>query len=267
MRERMNGHMAHGGPQCDFILQVLTSVQSAMALVHSYPFLMPPEPLLNVLAQQHGQTQAPGCLSDAEMIETDTNWALLAAYAIKVCAADHFEHVSLLGFDPSQDMLFRRQAPSCQTQCFQMLSADDVFGSQHTGAVSNPSCSLITDTPPVASSSIAAWQNSAPFAGGSLTTNQTQAASWKDSDPSALDSNALRTASQSPLLQHEQSWLPTEWNVQTPSLSQLLEQEAAPTARRGYDNALVQPWQGAVHSSDDDIVKQAIASCSDSLAN
>ncbi|KAL0031364.1 hypothetical protein WJX79_006461 [Trebouxia sp. C0005] len=38
-----------------FFHGVLTSMQSALALVHSYPLFMHPEPLLDALAQQHGQ--------------------------------------------------------------------------------------------------------------------------------------------------------------------------------------------------------------------
>ena len=78
-------------------------MQSAMALVHSYPLFMHPEPLLEALAQQYSQAGISGVAPKLHMqdAEIDAAWALLAAYAVQVCSADFSDYIPLFSFDPS----------------------------------------------------------------------------------------------------------------------------------------------------------------------
>lgn len=76
------------------MLQVFTSVQDAMGLVHMYPFLPDAMEYMECIASLQAlpalQPQAP------QEPVTQADWDALLAYCAKVTAADHFQYVPLL---------------------------------------------------------------------------------------------------------------------------------------------------------------------------
>lgn len=72
------------------MLQVMTSMQGAMGLVHMYPFLPDAMEYLDCIASLQGAPSAP------QKAVTLADWDALLAYCAKVTAADHFHYVPLL---------------------------------------------------------------------------------------------------------------------------------------------------------------------------
>ena len=72
------------------MLQVFTSMQDAMALVHMYPFLPDALEYLECIAASQPPAEA------REEPVTNADWEALLAYCAKVTAADHFCYVPLL---------------------------------------------------------------------------------------------------------------------------------------------------------------------------
>ncbi len=93
-------------------------MQSALALMHSYPLFVQPEPLLEALAQQYGQARILDVAPEPHMqdAEIDASWALLAAYAVQVCSADLFDYIPLFSFDPSQSPMMIDAPTTSQRQ-------------------------------------------------------------------------------------------------------------------------------------------------------
>lgn len=79
------------------MLQILSSVQSALQLVHAYPYLLEPTPLLKTLAEQCGQSPdpSPAPLSSEEAIALEAQHEALRRYVNHVTAKDCFEHASM----------------------------------------------------------------------------------------------------------------------------------------------------------------------------
>ena len=73
-----------------FMLQVFTTMQDAMGLVHMYPFLPDAMEYMDCIASLHG---LPDTLQEPV---TQADWDALLAYCAKVTAADHFHYVPLL---------------------------------------------------------------------------------------------------------------------------------------------------------------------------
>lgn len=77
--------------------QVLTSLQSALQLVHAYPYLIEPSPLLDTLAEKHGQLQngtASFASSDQQKMLV-VQWDALLVYISRVTSKDCFEYVPM----------------------------------------------------------------------------------------------------------------------------------------------------------------------------
>ena len=101
------------------MLQVFTSVQDAMGLVHMYPFLPDAMEYMDCIANLQG---LPEALQEAV---TQADWDALLAYCAKVTAVDHFHYVPLLGsshhpaqatsaaaFSPNHSKVAGTQTPS-----------------------------------------------------------------------------------------------------------------------------------------------------------
>ena len=82
---------------CSRLLQVFTSVQDAMGLVHMYPFLPDALEYLDCIAGLQSPTQTP------EEPVTAADWEALLVYCAKVTAVDHFHYVPLLNRDHSSN--------------------------------------------------------------------------------------------------------------------------------------------------------------------
>ena len=116
------------------MLQVFTSVQDAMGLVHMYPFLPDAMEYLDCIASLQGLPEA-----QQEPV-TQADWDVLLAYCAKVTAADHFHYVSVLhttrhsaqatsaaAVTPSHSMAPANQTPS-PIQRSVHFSPDSVLG-------------------------------------------------------------------------------------------------------------------------------------------
>ena len=79
------------------VLQVFTSVQDAMGLVHMYPFLPDALEYLDCIAGLQSPTQA------LKEPVTSADWDALLVYCAKVTAIDHFHYVPLLKRDHSSN--------------------------------------------------------------------------------------------------------------------------------------------------------------------
>ena len=79
------------------MLQVLSAVQSALQLVHAYPYLVEPTPLLETLAEQCGQSPNPfpTPLSHQEATALEEQHDALRQYVTSVTSKDCFEHVPM----------------------------------------------------------------------------------------------------------------------------------------------------------------------------
>ena len=237
-----------------FAMQVLTSMQSAIALVHAYPFIMQPEPLLQTLAQQHGQTPSSESMSDADMPDLDTNWAVLAAYTIKVCAADHFEHVPLLGFDPSQDLVSQESYSGPQTEDM------DVFNAQHDfGCEQIPTAYAVPLHQDLSMPAMS--QGAGQFSAGHSQSHGPEESLQLHADIVMDNSASLLQPASDGMERHAVNGDVSQNLIfHAPSLSQLLNQGAAPDARRGFDHEVLHFWQGGQGKSDDEVIQQAITS-------
>ena len=116
------------------ILQVFTSVQDAMGLVHMYPFLPDAMEYMDCIASLQG---SPDALQEPV---TQADWDALLAYCAKVTAADHFQYVPLLhsalhpgqatpaaAYTPNHSVLAANQMPS-PVQKSVHFSPDSVLG-------------------------------------------------------------------------------------------------------------------------------------------
>lgn len=101
------------------MLQVFTSMQDAMGLVHMYPFLPDAMEYMDCIASLHRLPDTP------QEPVTQADWDALLAYCAKVTAADHFYYVPLLqsthhsaqatpvpAFTPSHSAAAANQTPS-----------------------------------------------------------------------------------------------------------------------------------------------------------
>lgn len=101
------------------MLQVFTSIQDAMGLVHMYPFLPDAMEYMDCIAHLQGLPQ------DVQDPVTQADWDALLAYCAKVTAADHFHYVPLLhsshhsgqatpaaAFSPTHSVVAANQTPS-----------------------------------------------------------------------------------------------------------------------------------------------------------
>ena len=226
---------------------MLTSVQSAVALVHSYPFIMQPEPLLRALAQQHNQTSTSQPFSDVHMPEVDTNWALLAAYVIQVCAQDHFEYVPLLGFDPSQDLLSSEMAASPQGGSSSRPLAQAGVGCMPPSAA--PSCQSLS-------------MPAVHYQTGQSTPESCGPADLMHhlDDVSKAPMNLMDSAHDCSEQDGENAFWSNSFLFDAPSLSQILQQGEGPDARRGFDHEVLQGWQGPQGRSDQEVIQTALGS-------
>lgn len=96
-------------------MQVLSSVQSALELVHAYPYLVEPTPLLEALAEQCGQVQTPlqSPLAQEEAAALDAQYDVFRQYVNSVTARDYFEHASMTAvqkLNPVRVLKERQQA-------------------------------------------------------------------------------------------------------------------------------------------------------------
>ena len=237
--------------------QVLTSMQSAMAIVHSYPLLMHPEPLLEALAQQYGQATISGVAPEPHMqdAEIDAAWALLAAYAVKVCSADFFDYIPLLSFDPSHSPVMIDAPTTSQSQLATPSQNSAQPQSQpqpQPQTQPNPPSQgfNISSAQSLISSQRVTVSTASPFG------NQTREEQQMPCEQFEVDA----PASLSQLL--DSTILPFEAS----SFNQLLGHKAGPSARRGFDHEVLHPlslypWQGKIRGqSDEIIVREALMS-------
>ena len=77
------------------VMQVLTIKQFAQIQVHSYPYLIQIDHMLEALARQRHQPSQQQVLASAHLVDTKPHWTLLRAYHAELMAnADHI-HVHL----------------------------------------------------------------------------------------------------------------------------------------------------------------------------
>ncbi|KAA6423367.1 MAG: hypothetical protein FRX49_06819 [Trebouxia sp. A1-2] len=238
---------------------VLTSMQSALALVHSYPLFMHPEPLLDALAQQHGQAATSGLAPEPHMqdAEIDASWALLAAYAVQVCSADFYDYIPLLNFEPSHSPTMtdapttsQRQLPTQRQDSAQPQSQCQ----PQPQAQTQPS--LLSQG--FDSSSAQGLNLSQGVTVSTASLSGTQTHGEQQTPCEQFEANASTSLSQ--LL--DSTALPFEVS----SFNQLLGHKAGPSARRGFDHEVLhplklRPWQAKIRGrSDEDIVREALMS-------
>ncbi len=238
-------------------------MQSALALVHSYPLFMHPEPLLEALAQQYGQAGVSGVAPEPHMqdAEIDASWALLAAYAVKVCSADFSDYIPLLNFDPSHSPMMidapttsQRQLPTPSQNLAQPQPQSQSQPQPEPQAQTQPS-------PPsqgLDSSSALRLISSQHVTVSTASPSGTQTHGEQQIPCKQLEADA--SASLSQLL--DSTILPFEAS----SLNQLSRHKAGPNARRGFDHEVLhplklRPWQAQIRGrSDEDIVREALMS-------
>ena len=80
---------------CPNVVQIFTSIQNAMGLVHMYPFLPDPLEYLELIAERQGHKDAP-----TANIANEADWQTLLAYCAKVTSVDICEHMPLSNFMP-----------------------------------------------------------------------------------------------------------------------------------------------------------------------
>lgn len=248
-----------------FFHGVLTSMQSALALVHSYPLFTHPEPLLEALAQQYGQARVINVAPEPhpQDAEIDASWALLAAYAVQVCSADLSDYIPLLNFDPSHSPTMidapttsQRQPPTPKQKSAQPQAqaqaqswsqpqpqAQTQPSSPHQGFDSSSAQRLILSQGMIVSTA---------------SPSGTQAHGEQQMPCERVEADA--SASLSQLLD------PTTCPFEASSFSQMLGHKAGPSARRGFDHEVLhplklRPWQAEIRGqSDENIVREALMS-------
>lgn len=212
-------------------------------------------------AQRHGQTTSASGDVSMQDAETDASWTLLAAYAVKVCSADQFEHVPLLGSDPC---LLASQ-PSCQPQspnamavlCNHVPTPSQIFESQAQELNQQlPEQDVLTQVQQSCQDQQSQEHDSLEHSFSFL--SQLQQSCYDNQTQEALLDDSLPTSFSFP---HE-----------IPSLSQLLGCPSGPSARRGFDHAILPsldcgPWQVRTLQSrtDDAIIGEALLSPVDNL--
>ena len=209
----------------------------------------------------HGQTSSVSGDASMQDAETDASWTLLAAYAVKVCSADQFEHVPLLGSDPC---LVASQ-PSCQPQspnamavpCNHVPTPSQIFASQAQERDQQlPEQDFVTQVQQPCQAQQSQehdlLERSFDFV------SQLQQSCYDNPSQGALLDDSLPSSFTFP---HEM-----------PSLSQLLGCPSGPSARRGFDHAVLPsldsgPWQVRTLQSrtDDAVVWEALSSPVDNL--
>ena len=75
------------------IMQVLTIKQFARIHVHSYPYLIQIDHMLEALARQRGQPSQQQVLASAHTVDTKPHWTLLRAYHAELMAND--DHIDV----------------------------------------------------------------------------------------------------------------------------------------------------------------------------
>ncbi len=238
-------------------------MQSALALVHSYPLFMHPEPLLEALAQQYGQAGISNGAPEPHMqdAEMDASWALLAAYAVQVCSADLSDYIPLLNFDPSHSPVMIDAPDTSQTQ-LPTPSQSSAQPQAQAQSWSQPQPQAETQPcPPSQGFDNSSAQRLIPSQGVAVSTaspSGTQACGEQQMPCEQFEADASATLSQ--LL--DSTTLPFEAS----SFNQLLGHKAGPSARRGFDHEVLhplklRPWQGKIRGrSDEDIVREALMS-------
>lgn len=127
------------------VLQVFTSVQDAMGLVHMYPFLPDAMEYMDCIANLQGLPEA------AQEPVTQADWDALLAYCAKVTAADHFHYVPLLhttrhagqaapaaASTPNHSVVAAHQTPSPVQRCVH-FSPDSVLRQPPFSSSQSPS--------------------------------------------------------------------------------------------------------------------------------
>ena len=236
-------------------------MQSAMALVHSFPFIMQPEPLLAALAQRHGQTFTPPTASDAHRqdIKTAASWDMLVAYVVRVCSADHFEYVPLLSFHPSHNPLAYHTQPSSQSQTQNSTQAQNQTQAQRQTQPQSQDVAMSQGLALSSPDSLFVDINSehAGILPAAITAHDT-------CHTLSVTSPTSHTLPQSDV---SQSLSSPDFLFEAPSLSQLLGQKDAPqgpSSRRGFDHEILHPlgshpWQGKIRGQPaDDVVRDAL---------
>ena len=124
------------------MLQVFTSLQDAMGLVHMYPFLPDAMEYLDCIASLQGPPSAP------QPAVTQADWDTLLAYCAKVTAADHFHYVPLLRSTqpPGQ------ATPTAVSPTHMMVVASQMPSSVQKSVHFSPSSGLMQPQHPVSSS-------------------------------------------------------------------------------------------------------------------
>ena len=238
-------------------------MQSALALVHSYPLFTHPEPLLEALAQQYGQAGVINVAPEPHMqdAEIDASWALLAAYAVQVCSADLFDYIPLVNFDPSHSPLMI-DAPTTSQRQLPTPSQNSAQPQAQAQSRSQPQAETQPQACPPSqgldSSSAQRLISSQGVTVSTASPSGTQTCGEQQMPCEQFEADA--SASLSQLL--DSTTLPFEAS----SFNRLLGHKAGPSARRGFDHEVLHPlkmcpWQAKIRGrSDEDIVREALMS-------
>lgn len=238
-------------------------MQSALALVHSYPLFTHPEPLLEALAQQYGQAGVINVAPEPHMqdAEIDASWALLAAYAVQVCSADLSDYIPLSNFDPSHSPMMI-DAPTTSQKQPPIPNQKSAQPQAQAQSRSQPQPQAQTQASPPGqgfdSSSAQRLISSQGMSVSTASPSGTQAHGEQQMPCDRVEADA--SASLNQLLD------PTTFPLETSSFSQMLGHKAGPSARRGFDHEVLhplnlRPWQAEIRGqSDESIVREALMS-------